>query len=168
MWTVNQITKYCEELCGRAGYAFDIPVTVNARLTRTLGRFMYSHNRVTELITPVRIEISKQLLETASDASVRSVIEHECAHYLVARQTGVQHGHDKVFQAACALIGCENDKPTTEVERVVDVRSKYEVHCDVCNEVVGEYSRWCKTLSLIDHCTCNKCKQSKLRIVQNW
>ena len=167
-WTVEALTEKCKEVCARADIPFTIPVQINGRLTRTLGRFMYTMNQKTELLTPVRIEFSRQLLQTATDASIISVIEHECAHYLVAVKTGVQHGHDKVFQAACALIGCTNDKPKTQVERTVAVRSKYEVWCDVCHEVVGEYARWCKTLENIDYCTCNRCKQSKLKVIQNW
>lgn len=167
-WTVETLTEKCKEVCARADIPFTIPVQINGRLTRTLGRFMYTMNQKTELLTPVRIEFSRQLLQTATDASIISVIEHECAHYLVAVKTGMQHGHDKVFQAACALIGCTNDKPRTQVERTVAVRSKYEVWCDVCHEVVGEYARWCKTLENIDYCTCNKCKQSKLKVIQNW
>lgn len=168
MLTVKDIENICQEFSNKVGDTFDLPVVINGRLTRTLGRVCTLVNTKTGYVTLSQMEISKQLLETATEESIRSVIGHEWAHYYVAKTTHERHGHDALFKATCARIGIENDKATTEVDRVVEVRSKYEVHCDVCNEVVGNYSRWCKTLSVIDRCTCNRCNQSKLRIVQNW
>jgi len=168
MLTVKDIEKICQEFSEMVGDEFDLPVSINGRLTRTLGRVCSLVNTQTGYVTLQRMEISKQLLETASEESIRSVIGHEWAHYIVAKTTHERHGHDALFKSWCARIGVENDKATTEVDRVVEVRSKYEVHCDVCETMVATYSRWCKTLDVLDRCTCNKCKQSKLRLVQNW
>ena len=168
MLTVKDIEKICQEFSDMVGDTFDLPVSINGRLTRTLGRVCTLRNRETGYVTLQRMEISRQLLETATEESIRDVIGHEWAHYYVAKTTHESHGHDYEFKQACALIGCTNDTPVTQVERTVEMRSKYEIYCNVCNETVGHFSRWCKTLDIIDYCTCNTCKQNKLKIIQNW
>ena len=168
MWTITDIEKICKEYCGKVGIKFTIPVVVNGRLTRTLGCVRYLRNRTTGYVTAQQMDISRQLLETASEESIKAVIAHEVAHFIVIQETHESHGHDATFKRACARIGCENDKPSTEVERVVAVQSKYEVWCDTCNDIVGHFSRKCKTIDNIAHCTCNRCKKSNLRVVQNW
>lgn len=166
MLTVKDIEKICQEFSNMVGDTFDLPVAINGRLTRTLG--MVRSTSVNGYVTPYRMEISKQLLETATEKSIRGVIGHEWAHYYVAKTTHEKHQHDALFKEVCGRIGIANDKPHTQVDRVVEVRSKYEVHCDGCNQMIRGYSRWCKTLSVLDYCECPCCKQMKLRIVQNW
>ena len=41
MLNEQDITKICKEICEKAGYNFTIPVKINKRLTRTLGRVTY-------------------------------------------------------------------------------------------------------------------------------
>lgn len=168
MLTVKDIEKICQKFSDMVGDEFDLPVVINGRLTRTLGRVCTLVNTRTGYVTLQRMEISKQLLETATEDSIESVIGHEWAHYYVAKTTHERHGHDEVFKATCARIGIANDKATTHVDRIVEVRSKYEVWCDTCGEMIGQFSRRCKTIDNIQYCSCNKCKQSGLRVVQNW
>ena len=166
--TLEQIKEIANEYAAKVGMTLDIPVVINGRLTRTLGCVRSVRNTRTGYVEATQMDISRQMLDTCSEDSIRSVIGHEVAHYVVIQETHASHGHDAVFKAACARLGVENDKPATEVERVVAVHSKYEVWCDTCNENVGNYSRMCKTLQNLAFCTCNKCKTSNLRLVQNW
>ena len=165
MWTIEKITEYCKEVCGKVNVEFSIPISINGRLTRTLGRV--HSTRVNGSVTPQRMEFSRQFLETSSDESIQQVIKHECAHYLVTATTHESHGHDAVFKQMCAAIGCEADKTSTEVERVVEIRDKYEVFCPNCGKI-GGFSRMCKTIQNIEHCTCRKCNSASLKVVQNW
>ena len=66
MWTIEKITNYCKEVCGNANVEFSIPVSINGRLTRTLGR-VHSTRNVNGYVTPQRMEFSRQFLETSSD-----------------------------------------------------------------------------------------------------
>lgn len=106
-WTVERITELCVEYCGRCDIKFNSPVVINGRLTRTLGRCFYEgHGSVWN---PVKIEISRQLLETATDESIEAVIAHECAHYVSCAITHENHGHDSTFRFYCEKIGTTND-----------------------------------------------------------
>jgi NHS family xanthosine MFS transporter len=104
MYDINKIEARCKELSAAVGDTFDIPVQLNGRLTRTLGRV--HQEKKGEKWHSVKMEISKALLATATDESVRSVIDHEWAHYYVTKLTGESHGHDAEFKKVCAMIGC--------------------------------------------------------------
>lgn len=163
-WTVQKIEGYVDRILNKQGLTREFPVLINGRLTRTLGRV------TTRAAVPVKMEFSRQFLETSSDNSIIEVILHESAHAIVALETKQNHGHDQVFKDVCARIGCSADEPQTEVERIVDVKSKYEVWCDDCNALISEFSRACKTTNAVKagHCNCGRCRGANLRLVQNW
>ena len=74
-YDLNRIKMEMKEVCRKANVEFNIPVKLNGKLTRTLGRVHQEyHNGICE---PVSVEFSKQLLETASDKSIHDVILHE-------------------------------------------------------------------------------------------
>ena len=75
MWTVEDIKARCEELSNMVGDTFDCPVRINGRLTRTLGR-VDSIKRNGRWYNEM-LQISKQLIETSTDESIKSVIDHE-------------------------------------------------------------------------------------------
>lgn len=106
-WTVERITELCVEYCDRCNIKFNSPVVINGRLTRTLGRCFYEGHG--SAWNPVKIEISRQLLETATDESIEAVIAHECAHYVSCAITHENHGHDSTFRFYCEKIGTTND-----------------------------------------------------------
>ena len=168
MWTVEDIKVRCQEMSDIVGDTFDCPVKINGRLTRTLGRV--TANWVDKRLENESLEISKALLETATDESIKSVIDHEWCHYYLNKTTGEAHGHDKMFKQLCARIGCTNDGTSTHVDRIVGEEAiyKYQVYCATCDEFVAGYSRMNKTLRNLNRCTCNKCKTSNLSYVQNW
>lgn len=168
MFTLEMIKTELNKLSNSVGDTFDIPVSINARLTRTLGRVMqYKQGKK---CWSDRMEFSKQFLETSTDESIISVIQHEWAHYYVTKITGENHGHDVEFKKVCAMIGCTNDKTETKVERTVaeESLSKYVVYCPSCGEPIGGFSRMCPTLKNLDRCTCGKCGSGDLYYVQNW
>lgn len=163
-WTAATLKSYCAEVCRKAQVELQIPVAINKRLTRTLGRVIST--KTGNYVKANRMEFSQQFLDTASDDSIKDVVRHECAHYIVIERTHESHDHDALFQQVCAEIGCVGDKAYTEVERVKEVKMKYDVFCVNCGKITS-FSRMCPTLRNIDTCSCRKCGGS-LRYVQNW
>lgn len=167
-WAVEDIKRECERLSAMVGDTFDCPIRINGRLTRTLGRV--DSIKVNGRWTNEVLQISKQLLETSTNESIISVIDHEWCHYWVTKSTGEDHGHDATFRAVCAQVGCTNNKTKTRVERTVAESAiyKYQVYCSTCDEFIAGYSRMNSTLRSLKACTCKKCNTSNLSYVQNW
>lgn len=167
-YDLNRVQKEFNEICQNAGTPCDVPIRLNGRLIRTLGRVHHELDKTSGIWYSTSVEFSKQLLETSTDNSIREVLLHEAAHYIVTARTGETHGHDAKFKAVCAEIGTHNDGISTVVERTVKVHSKYEIFCPTCNKTIGEYSRMCKTIKYIELCTCKNCKCGNLKVIQNW
>lgn len=167
-WTIEDIEVECKRLSEMVDDTFDCPIRINGRLTRTLGRVMLTRREGLWYVDAM--EISKQLLETSTEESIKSVIDHEWCHYFVTKTTYENHGHDKEFKAVCAKVGCDNDGVSTAVNRTVSESSiyKYQVYCETCDEFIAGYSRMNKTLKDLEHCTCKRCGTSKLTYIQNW
>ena len=168
MFSLEMIKEELNRLSGMVNDEFDIPVFINSRLTTTLGRVI--QEVFNGYCCSKKMEFSKAFLETSTEASIKSVIAHEWAHYYATKSTGERHGHDLYFKSICARVGCADDKATTEVERIVDSNPvyKYTVFCPNCNEAIGEYTRMCKTLRNLDDCTCGKCDGGNLYYIQNF
>lgn len=171
-YDLNRVTKEFREICEKANVAagLTIPIKLNGRLTRTLGRVQFKYDLFKAAYTCTLVEFSKQLLETATDESIRDVILHEAAHLIVTERTGERHNHDAMFKEVCAEIGASANGATTTVERTVEKAAlyKYSVYCPTCKKIVGNYSRMCPTLRNIDDCFCSRCKQGNLEVTQNW
>ena len=161
-----EIRKVCNEVFARVGQDFDffgIEIKINARLKTTLGRCRSLGGTV------LSIEISKQLLETATMEDIIATIEHECAHALCVIEYGESQKHNALFKQMCARIGCTNDGTKRMVTRVVAAEEvfKYTIYCPTCGNI-GGVSRMCKTLRNISTCYCKKCKGTGLTYKQNW
>ena len=92
MWTIQEIEDYLSELAESIDLVYDTPITVNGRLTKTLGRVV-AELTMSGTYKPQVIEFSRQFLETATDESVRQTIMHEFAHWAVLTETGEMHHH---------------------------------------------------------------------------
>lgn len=171
MYNLERVKKEFIEILEQAKVKYgNEPILINSRFSHTLGRVTYKRHMRGEAATVDRIEFSKQLLDTATDRSVRDVIEHEACHYIATKRSGIVRGHDKYFKSICAEIGCTNDKTTTDVERTVEAKKvfKYIIMCDTCNEQVGQYMRRCGVVKDPSHYFCKKCKDHNLRVIQNF
>ena len=166
MWTIEQVKNELNKLREADQLPpITCPVTVNGRLTRSLGRVKFICN------FPTAIEFSRILLEEGTDNDIINVIKHEYVHYFLLITTKEKHGHDAMFKAKCAEIGCTHDKTRNELESedmAPAAQFKYEVYCPDCNKTIGTYSRMCKTLRIIDHCKCGRCGGNQLKVIQNW
>lgn len=171
-YDLEKVTHEFRTICAKAGAnsGLNVPIRLNGRLTRTLGRVMQEYDSCEGCYVSTLVEFSRQLIETSTDKSIHDVIMHEAAHLIVTDRTGETHGHDAAFKAVCAEIGTTNDKTMTKVERTVSDEQlyKYSVYCPTCGKNIGGYSRMCKTLRNIEYCTCRECGKGGLKVVQNW
>lgn len=167
MYTVKQITNKYEQLATSLGVKFNTPVKINGRLTRTLGRVI-SDVRDGSLF-PSCIEISRQLLETATKESIDEVLIHEFCHWYLAETTHENHGHDATFKALCQKLGGGNGNTSTHVDRVVDNSKiyKYQCFCAGCGKEVAHYSRINATIKNPNSYFTSCCKR-EFKIIQNW
>lgn len=174
MFTIERIIDELNKLCAADGITLDVPVAINGRLTRAMGRVKYieiGSVAYASEYAPEKIEFARNLIENASDEDILQVIKHEYVHYfLLVTEPTVNHNHDAAFKCKCAAIGCTHNKAAANVEgfRDENAKSKYEVWCDYCHAVIGTYARKCKTLNNIRYCTCGRCHGGNLRVVQNW
>ena len=169
MWTIDRVKKELDHLRVADGLPkITIPVRANGRLSRTLGRVRFYNDSC----EPIFIEFSKKLLEEGTDNDIMNVIKHEYVHYFLLVSTGENHGHDAMFKAKCAEIGCTHGKTRNELESdmfdTTKEKTKYEVWCEDCQDIVAHYHRMCKTLRIIDYCKCGRCGGNQLKMIQNW
>ena len=167
MYTVQQITNKYTELATSLGVTFNVPVKINGRLTRTLGKVISDVQD--HRLFPRCIEISRQLLETATKESIDEVLIHEFCHWYLAETTHEDHGHDATFKALGQRLGGGSGKTTTYVDRVVDNSKifKYQCFCAGCGKEVAHYSRASFAVGHPDLCSTSCCNR-ELKVIQNW
>ena len=164
MWTIERVRKELNKLCANDGLdALHIPVQVNGRLTRCMGRVFFT----SKSCNPTRFEFARVLLEHGNDEEIEQVIKHEYAHYFLLVTTHEDQGHNQTFKDKCMDIGCYQYNAQNEIAAFKEAY-KYDVYCNNCKKIIGQYSRMCKTLKNIDNCYCNICKKSDLKVKQNW
>jgi predicted SprT family Zn-dependent metalloprotease len=169
-YDLNKVQLEFKDICQKAGVPINIPIYLNGRLTRTLGRVHHKYNPSENRYTSTLVEFSKQLLETATDKSIHNVIMHEASHYITTYRTGEVHGHDAIFKSVCMEIGTDNNSTHTKVERTVEEKNlyKYQILCPTCKKFVGGFHRKCKTIDHINECFCKSCSNSGLKVLKNW
>ena len=167
--TVQEIQQICITACKKYNIEFNLTVTINGRLTRTLGRVI-SHCNDAGKWAPTAFELSRQLVETGTTESIVETVLHECAHYIAIATTGENHGHDAYFKNICHTIGTSNDKThyAAEYTKPAEERYKYAIYCKTCEDFRGGYNRMCKTLQNLNACYCKKCGKYTLTYIQNW
>lgn len=167
MYTLEKIQEQCKAVCNQLGVELDVPVTLNKRLTLTLGRVINGY-RDGEY-NPISVEFSEEFLNYSTDETVYSVIQHEMVHYYITKTTHEHHGHDALFKEVCARIGCKNDGCSTKIQttKSKDLIYKYTVKCPNCGPL-AYYRRKGKILKSLSDCHCRKCGSHDLYVEQNW
>lgn len=169
VWTIEKIAERCVEYCKRCGVDFNAPISINGRLTRTLGRCFYERD-LEGAYFPTKIEISRSLLETASDFSIEEVIAHECAHYVTCELTHEYHGHDKTFRFYCEMMGTTNSSAVyqdMEVTAPAEKRFKYTLYCSECGSYLCGRHRACEVTKNPWKFS-SSCCHAKIKVSQNW
>lgn len=173
-WTIDRIKGELQKLCAADHIVLDVPVNINSRITRTLGRVKY--NYYNGAYYPTAIEFSQKFLVNSTDNDIINVIKHEYVHFfLLAIEPCEKPGHDAAFKRKCAEIGCthihaQNHLESYAADTAIEAKAKtkYEVWCADCDEMIATYSRKCKTINNLSSCKCAKCGSRNLSLIQNW
>lgn len=167
--TLSKIIEICNEKAELFNYDIDFPITLNSRLTSTLGRVKrYPGSKYT-----LSMEFSKNFVETSSDDLVKEVVIHELAHAIVnSLYPDERVGHGPRFKDmyfALGGTGAAKGAKTMIEENVeeVDRIYKYTCYCSKCKKFIGGYKRAGKVIKNIDSCT-SKCCGAAINMFQNW
>lgn len=119
------------------------------------------------------ISLSSELNKTNSKA-IKNVIAHELIHTVngcfnhganfkrIANIMNKTYGYNISRTTSATELGFSE-----EYHKEVVMNSKYVVTCQNCG-TVSRYQRMCKTLQVLDRCTCGKCHSSNLKLTQNY
>ena len=162
-----EIVKIVTDVCAAQGFGVDMPIKMNPRLSRTLGRVKY---RTSSL--GIRVEVMEFSTKFFKDPAktedvLRQIILHETAHYLAFKYDGQVHEHDKIFRYWCTRIGCKatGEYITDENNQVIEnikIQYKYDCRCSKCGNHLRYYKRFPNTLDR----RVSGCCHAKLDLIQ--
>ena len=144
-----------------------VEIALSRRGVRRLGSFRYPAKGRAGVL---RITINASLLD--EEEAFWDTVRHEYAHALVyLRSGGVNHGHDRLWKAACRELGCSPDRLTAQTEEgraELERRAKYKVQCAQCGQTTF-YLRRGKVVDLLlrgsgGQVRCAQCGGSKLKL----
>jgi predicted SprT family Zn-dependent metalloprotease len=147
----------------------DIPVHVNTRLYRALGRYKYRVNK-DRSETPTGFEFNSGLLsEEYPLESLVNVIKHELVHWLTDKEQGKPCSHNDFFIKNCEKFGVtdytdfERYKPRKRLEK----NQCYEAKCCGCNRIVAKAKNMSNLKKYMNRCggTICSCKNGKRYII---
>lgn len=114
------------------GLDYNLPITINGRLTRALGRYRWRKNSGGGFGHGLKIEISKDLATKYKEEYLDSVLKHELTHWALSIQgRPFKDGHP-VFEAELRRVGAHS----TEV--IPQVGEFHQGCCSKCGKVVVE------------------------------
>lgn len=119
---LKQLERYANQFL-QENYNLElrIPLTINGRLTRSMGRYVYGYNG-----TPKRIELAKFLLQYAHEVIIYSVLRHELIHYAM-------HILGKPSDDGHPEFENELSRHSALSTEMVLVGKYYQLKCDICN-----------------------------------
>lgn len=123
----------CEELMDKLwGDTLEIPVVISNRMTSSLGLFYSSmvYKNGQRVRQPLKIAISKSLLEYYSLENIEGVIKHELCHYHLYKKGGNYCDGDKEFEDELKRIGSHSTRTLSRAGMI------YTVKCSCCGQVV--------------------------------
>ena len=144
-----------------------VEIALSRRGVRRLGSFRYPAKGQKGAL---RITINVSLLD--EDAQFWDTVRHEYAHALVyLRSGGVNHGHDRLWKAACREVGCTENRLAAQSEESreeMERRAKYKVRCTGCGQE-SLYFRRGKVVDLLlrggrGQVRCAKCGCGRLQV----
>lgn len=148
----NQLVSYANKfLQENYQMGMGIPLKINGRLKTVQGRFI---SRRGQKFTPLRIELSKDLVEKASQEAILDTLRHELIHYALYMKGLPYKDGQSCFEN-------ELRKHNTSSTRTTGATGKrYVISCSKCNRLntfVRNTKRLRYYIKTIDFCTCSKC-----------
>lgn len=159
--------QICNNLSKQYGDDFSVEITINGRLSTTLGRFMFVGTKGD--YRPLKIELSKKFLEYATPEDLYRTAAHEWCHYYLTKTTKENHGHNAHFKALAAEVGT-NGTTTTEVVGFRDMKEeyKYSCYCNECDSNVANYkSAGAGIVKSKGEGYISKCCDASIRVIKN-
>ena len=144
----KEIYEIATEACKKCGVKLDVPIKMNGRFSRVLGRVTYIVDSGIALRV-ADIEFSSKYFNdpTRNEEVKYQVVLHEIAHYLAYKSDKKNHAHDEVFRYWCDKIGCTvtGEYATDEDDNIVKnvkVQYKYDCRCSACGNHLKYYKRY--------------------------
>ena len=143
-YSIGDFEAIVREALLKCGVDLDVPVRINSRISRALGRCCF---RPGDGGTYVHLELSRRFVEQAPFEEIRQVLLHEAAHLVEILYAGHKTGHDETFRMICAYLGCGDDASCINTT----MHMKYEARCPRCGNLCYSASRktkkwdWLKT-----------------------
>jgi len=133
----------------------DIPVRVNNRLSRCLGRACFNDDG-----SPEEIQLSGVLLKNATNEDVKQVCLHELCHFMTEKAYGpTVRDHGPEFKRMCRRLGCTHTGATNHVtwiepqKETIDDRP-YVLKCTCCGNT-WRFKTECKRIKHPELYTCS-------------
>ena len=122
--TMTQVTKMCRELADEIwGVELDVPVKLNNRLSKAMGRFKVTRQGQS-------IEFAGKLLKEYPLDEVKSVVKHELTHYVLYNKGEPWRDGQPHFEKELKRIGATSNFG----ENRLKARGTYElVELECCN-----------------------------------
>lgn len=106
------------------GMDCEIPIHINGRLKKTLGRYLYETEQ--NGVIPIAIELSKEMIEHANKRFILLILKHEVCHYILSIKDLPFLDGDDVFEQELIRIGSLSTK---------EMSIEYRVQCTRCQRV---------------------------------
>lgn len=141
------------------------PVTISHRLKRAFGK---TRCKIRYGKRSYSIQIASYLVENGSEHGIKSTIAHE---YIHTCNGCMNHGalwkrYGNMVSDLYDISRCttyESKGISENAMQYIREQYKYIVKCTTCNHE-WKYKRMCKTLKLIDRCTCPYCNTMTLKV----
>ena len=148
--SINQLTNFANSFLSENfdGMQLEVPIKINSRLTRALGRFR--HYKAPQ--KPVVIELAKNTIEYYELEEILDILKHELVHYALYMQGKPYRDGDDCFENKLKELGITGTG-------VYDCKGKIEVYACDCGNY--EYTRKLHKHNKYQgsNYTCRECKK---------
>lgn len=133
--TQKELKLICEELMEKLwNDKLEIPVVISGRMSNSLGLFYYQTTTRNGQVkrTPLKIAISKKLVEHYSLENIEGTIKHELCHYYLYKTGQLFSDGDKVFEDELKRIGSHSTRTLSHAGEI------HTCLCSLCGRVVDK------------------------------
>lgn len=158
--TLDKLKKAAEQFAKREyNLSLTIPIEVNNRLKKTLGRYLEN-----EKGDPLRIDISGRLLTYAHYLIALGVVKHEVVHYALNKLNKPAKDGEDYFERELERLNLPSS--TNQKRVILYVGEKYVFNCSNCNkELTSTIKNSKQNPHLYRSSCCNKQLKFKKTIV---
>lgn len=121
---VNLEQKAKEILYQYWGVNYKIPIKINNKLKKTLGRYIFER-KINGEIKPIKIELSKELINNATEEIILHILKHELCHFVLSLKTNNFLDGDLEF---------ENELKRIKAPSSRMVKIQYKTFCSNCKK----------------------------------